>query len=327
MSLKFSIIIPVYNAEQYLAKSLNSYCNQTYKNYEIICVDDGSTDDSINILKSFAKKNNRIKIIKQKNAGPATARQTGLNNATGDYVWFVDADDSCEIDSLNKIKHYLKNYHYDILYFGVKLIQDKYEKHPSEAYYGLKNIPNLRFKEDLDLEHNAYLLFSLPRELWNKVYRREFLVENDIKFCHLISLYDDILFTTMCLFKSSSIKLSNDILYHYHMNHLGSIMGTANKRIDGIFYYFEIIHKFLEEETFSLYIKRNWLCKEICSMNYWLTRSSINQKYYFKRLKKLYKNIQNEIYNLTPNDSYQMKNQKRGLEIITSSKLLCYLLM
>ena len=103
---KFSIIIPVYNAEKYLPKCIDSLIKQTFKKFEIICINDGSSDKSLNILKRYATNDTRIKIFTQKNSGPAVARNLGLEKAQGKYLWFIDADDwieekACEI--LNNI--------------------------------------------------------------------------------------------------------------------------------------------------------------------------------------------------------------------------------
>lgn len=88
-----SIIIPVYNSEKYIDRCINSIVNQTYKDIEIILIDDGSSDRSIDIINNYVNKDNRIKVYTQKNAGPSSARNYGLDVSTGDYVMFVDADD------------------------------------------------------------------------------------------------------------------------------------------------------------------------------------------------------------------------------------------
>ena len=96
MQPKVSVIIPVYNVEKYLRQCLDSVVNQTLKDIEIICIDDGSTDNSLNILKEYAQKDNRIKIISKKNGGLSSARNAGLKFATGEFVGFVDSDDYIE---------------------------------------------------------------------------------------------------------------------------------------------------------------------------------------------------------------------------------------
>nr|MCR4662874.1 glycosyltransferase [Endomicrobiaceae bacterium] len=90
---KVSVIVPVYNVEQYLRQCLDSIINQTFKDFECICVNDGSTDNSLTILQEYSKKDNRIKIINQKNSGSSVSRNNGIKQALGQYVSFVDADD------------------------------------------------------------------------------------------------------------------------------------------------------------------------------------------------------------------------------------------
>ena len=100
--VKISVIVPVYNVEKYLKKCLNSLINQTLNDIEIICVDDGSTDSSIEILKEFELKDDRIIVISQKNEGAATSRNKGINLAKGEYISFVDSDDWLELDAFEK---------------------------------------------------------------------------------------------------------------------------------------------------------------------------------------------------------------------------------
>ena len=109
MNKKVSIIIPVYNAEKFLDKCIESLQNQTYKNLEFVFVDDGSKDNSVNILKKYAKKDKRIKIIRQKNAGPGPARNNGMKQSTGDYLTFVDSDDTINPDYIEQLMTHIKD--------------------------------------------------------------------------------------------------------------------------------------------------------------------------------------------------------------------------
>ncbi len=109
-----SVIVPVYNAEKYLKTCLNSIVNQTYPNLEIICVNDGSPDNSLEILKSYSKKDSRIKLINQKNQGLSGARNSGLKIATGDFITFVDSDDEINLKMLEEMLNILENTHADI---------------------------------------------------------------------------------------------------------------------------------------------------------------------------------------------------------------------
>lgn len=117
--MKISIIVPVYNSEKYLQKLINSILAQTYKNYEVIFVNDGSTDNSLNILKKEAEKNANIKIFTKKNEGPGIARKFGFNNATGDLIYFIDSDDWIPSkDTLERIHIIFQNKNIDILMFN-----------------------------------------------------------------------------------------------------------------------------------------------------------------------------------------------------------------
>ncbi|MFQ6739306.1 MAG: glycosyltransferase family 2 protein, partial [Alphaproteobacteria bacterium] len=115
---KVSVIIPVYNTEKFLPQCLNSIIYQTYKNLEIIIVNDGSTDNSDEICQTFAKHDKRIKIIYQTNSGVSAARNKGLLNATGDYVHFIDSDDYINLDYYEKIISGNKNINADIIATG-----------------------------------------------------------------------------------------------------------------------------------------------------------------------------------------------------------------
>ena len=117
---KISVIIPVYNVEKFLRKCLNSVRFQTYSNLEIICIDDGSTDRSFEILQEFASQDNRFVVIKQKNRGAGAARNRGIKLATGDYITFVDSDDWILLDLYETFVKKLEKSEVDIYMFNVE---------------------------------------------------------------------------------------------------------------------------------------------------------------------------------------------------------------
>ncbi|MGN0490935.1 glycosyltransferase family 2 protein [Ruminococcus sp.] len=125
-SIKFSIIIPVYNVEKYLNECVESVINQTYSNFEIILVDDGSTDSSPKICDSYVEKDNRIKVIHKKNGGLSSARNVGIKNMTGDYVLFLDSDDFWDDKSLlSSIDEVIRNYGSDVIILGYRKFYDE----------------------------------------------------------------------------------------------------------------------------------------------------------------------------------------------------------
>lgn len=145
---KVSIIVPVYNVEKYLAKCLDSLVNQTLKDIEIICINDGSTDNSLEILNTYAQKDSRITIIDKKNEGVSAARNTGLNISKGEYIMFVDSDDYLELpnvffkeeDVVEKIKYYVEN--------NFELEPDNKEKY-NKFFYTKENIRQ-KLVEEID---------------------------------------------------------------------------------------------------------------------------------------------------------------------------------
>lgn len=125
LSPKFSIIIPVYNVEFYLRECIDSVLLQDFQDYEIICVNDGSTDNSLEILKSFS--DSRIKIINQENQGLSCARNSGLDIALGQYVWFIDSDDKIAENSLSELNKLIDQKPYDLIFFNAKVFFDNKE--------------------------------------------------------------------------------------------------------------------------------------------------------------------------------------------------------
>lgn len=117
--MKISVVIPIYNVEQYLCKALDSVVNQTYKDIEIICVNDGSTDNCKKIIEDYASRDSRVKVVNQENAGLYAVRQTGVKIATGDYITYVDGDDWLELDAYEKIMTLAERSNADIIQYGV----------------------------------------------------------------------------------------------------------------------------------------------------------------------------------------------------------------
>ena len=124
--MKFSIIVPIFNLEKYLNKCLHSLATQTYTNIEIICVNDGSTDNSLGILKKYAEQDNRIKIIDKNNEGVSISRNEGIKIATGDYILFVDGDDWLDERACEILNNNISNNNYDLIYFNYNIYTKKF---------------------------------------------------------------------------------------------------------------------------------------------------------------------------------------------------------
>ena len=217
--IKVSIIIPVYNVEKYLRRCLDSVLNQTLKDIEIICVNDGSTDNSSLILEEYKKYDN-IKIINQKNSGLSVARNTGLDNATGECVAFIDSDDFIDKDFYEKLFNNIVQHNADIACASIIRENDKKKKFLID-YKEIELAKNIRDK---------FLLSHAPKYnfVWNKLYRKEFIDKNNLKFVPGM-IFEDMWFTPDVLEASSTLVTVPGTYYHYWKNQNSLIKGDCDK--------------------------------------------------------------------------------------------------
>ena len=210
---EISIIIPVYNVEQYLAECLVSVINQTLQDIEIICVDDGSTDGSADILKEYAIKDSRIKIILQKNKGAGAARNTGMQYATGKYYAFLDSDDFFEKDMLEKAYSEAEKQQADIVVFGCDLfINSKKVFEPCNYSIQYSLLPDKKPFAGTDIKKDVFKVFV--GWAWDKLFRADFIKTNNITFQEQRTT-NDMLFVFSAVVKADRISVIPDILAHY----------------------------------------------------------------------------------------------------------------
>lgn len=226
---KISIIVPVYNVEKYLRKCLDSLINQTYKNIEIICVNDGSTDHSFNILKEYADNDQRIIIVDKKNGGLSDARNDGIAKATGEYMMFVDSDDWIDLETCQRSLDAMLKYSVDVVMWSYM------------REFSHKSLPKIVFNEDCyfntnDTKYKLYRrLFGLYREelrhpenadaivtVWGKLYKSHLIIDNDIKFVDVktVGSCEDGLFNIEVFNHVKSAFFINETLYHYRKDNI-----------------------------------------------------------------------------------------------------------
>ncbi len=209
--VKVSIIIPIYNVEEYLANCLNSVINQTLQNIEIICINDGSTDKSFEILENFAKCDSRIKIINQSNVGQGIARNIAIQSAQGEYIGFVDPDDWINKNMFETLYNTAKKYNCD-------MVEESFVIHnePRKYIKVQKNKLNLPEKKNFNSQSIENYIFSAKLAVWNKLYKTEFIKQNNIKFMHC-SRGEDIIFTVLSRALANNIIYINNADYHYRI--------------------------------------------------------------------------------------------------------------
>ena len=220
MSDKVSIILPVYNVERYLPQCIQSIIEQTFSEIEIILVDDGSTDRSPLICDTFAERDDRIKVIHQTNGGAAKARNTGMDNSTGDYIMFIDSDDWIEKNTVKELLTLLKTSQCDIV---MCQFIDEYvngnEKHNYIDKEGVFSNVDIARKMLMRWE---YLISCC------KLYRREVLENVRWVEGHCI---DDEFFTYKAIINANRIRLCRNYLYHYRQRK-SSAMGNEKKKFE-----------------------------------------------------------------------------------------------
>jgi len=225
--IKISVIIPVYNSEKYLKRCLDSVLGQTMSELEVICVNDGSTDKSLEILEQYSKSDERIIIINQNNLGVSTARNAGLDIARGEYVGFVDADDFIDSDFYEKLYTNAAVYSADVVCGGIKRENEK-KRATLMKYNTVKTVDDV--KEKFKSTNTPKYSF-----VWNKIYLREKLLINGIKFEDGI-FYEDLIFTPNVLIKLGRLVTVSDTYYHY-WKHSDSVIkiDTDKTRADKLY--------------------------------------------------------------------------------------------
>lgn len=296
--MKISVIVPVYNTSKYLSKCLDSILNQTYKNYEIIIVNDGSTDNSDKIINEYVSKHKNIKYYNKKNGGQASARNLALKNATGEYVTFIDSDDYVDLDMF---KNMIENIDDSDIVICDILIESN-NSFVLKTYNKINKLPG----------KNYMTSYMGPVA---KLYKRKFLEEYDFKFMEDI-FYEDLASIPYLGMYTNKIKYVEKPFYHYvirsgstmkqqkynkHLEDIFAVMDHLTKEIDSKLYKEELEYLYIEHLLYSAslrfikYDKYDEIDKIniIINNNYPLYKNNI----YYKNKSIKFKIICNLVYN------------------------------
>ena len=243
--IDISVIIPVYNAEKYLRGCLDSLVNQTKKEIEIVAVDDGSTDSSVDILNEYKEKYPELfKIILQPNQRQGAARNNGMRNSVGKYITFVDSDDSLKADALECLYEKAVAYDCDVVACDADCI------YPDKTVI-IKSGVDFETKE-ISADQKKKLLLDMYMVIWNKIYKRELFFDNDIFFQPEI-WYEDVLFLNMLISKVKSISFVDKSLYNYYQRE-NSVTYTYSEKLNDILYVMkETVRYYKENGIFEKY--------------------------------------------------------------------------
>lgn len=210
---KISTIIPVYNQEKHIEKALKSIIDQTFEPYEILIINDASTDKTQDKCKKFKMLYKNIKIINlTKNMGVSNARNIGIDNANGDYIHFMDSDDTIEKDMYENIIDEIGNKEKDLIITGTRYN----ENNKINIYIPQKcEINTLNEMKDFIKDNCISGRRDIFNVVWNKLYKRDFLLKNDIRFDKNITFGEDFLFNLKCMKNTNSIYIINKAYYNY----------------------------------------------------------------------------------------------------------------
>ncbi|WP_296790749.1 glycosyltransferase family 2 protein [uncultured Methanobrevibacter sp.] len=277
-----SVIVPVYNGEKYLNQCLDSISNQTLENIEIICINDGSSDNTSSILKKYSSKDNRFKIITTENRGQGCARNSALNEAIGEYISFVDADDWIESDSLELLYKKAKSDDLDMVFFQMVNYMQSSDNFVSTDLYNIKSFENNGINERSVFNHNTTqkFLFEIPVGPVSKFYNRRFIESNNLRFPEGMYFEDNAFFYNAYFHCKKAGFLKKQL--YYRRRHEESVTQTFDEsKFDIVKAANEVLEVFANHSMYDVY-KGDVINHTFSMLLEWFRKSPLNirQKFY-----------------------------------------------
>lgn len=271
----FSIIIPIYNAEKTLRKCLDSICEQTFENYEVILIDDGSTDQSLSICQRYEIQNKKFRVHHQNNAGPSAARNAGLDKAEGKWICFVDSDDCIDASYLQDIWDVAQNYDADIVFIGHNKVNESGMK---EAFLP-GEVMETNIKTALALSEHDMFGYT-----WIKAFCRDSIKE--IRFDASLNLFEDEVFTCQVLPNCRHIGVVNKPIYNYNVGDGSSLIGRTHQdyclKCDKVYQAWKVMLSGCQESAHILARKANSF---VSRCYYYAFERQVSIQRYFSQLK------------------------------------------
>lgn len=278
-----AVIVPMYMCEEYVPGVLDNLCTQSYKDIEIICVVDGSPDRTLERAEEFAAKDGRIRVYNQAHSGAGVARNYGLSLAQGEYVMFLDADDFYFPDYISRMLSAIEDKDADIA--ACRFLQQNYWNGSVQKDLGI--VERFLGKADvIEPEKTKYLLCAFSPAAHNKIYRRSFLLSNDLHFSSTESI-NDLFFSVTSLICAKKIALIWDNLYIYRVYHnANSISAKRDNFGDDLFTVFSDLYKWLKEKGLEDYYLESY-CRKWRGSFHNYARYGVNKVFQEKSVKYL----------------------------------------
>ncbi|MCI6932082.1 MAG: glycosyltransferase [Tenericutes bacterium] len=325
-----SIVLPIYNiSEDFLKKCIDSLIKQTHENIEIILVDDGSTNNSLELCNSYSKKDKRIKVIHQENSGVSVARNRGLENSKGKYVCFIDPDDWVKTNYIEKLLNCIEKNQAELVLCNCTVSYNSNER---------KNDFMILDEEEKLLDRSQVIELQkqligkkicqyYPPEVaagvpWAKMFKKDFLSKNNLTFIPGMIRMQDNIFCLYAYELSNKVCFVNDRLYVYRKEFGSACFKFSPKIIEYFEKYYEETLKFMNQYKKDEKWFKAFYMKELTSFN-----SYFNQYFFNKKNKNDYKNIKHELDDLLSKDIYQNALSNIDYRLLTNSeKIFVFLL-
>lgn len=271
MKVRLSIIIPVYNAEKYLRQCLGSILSQGMEEMEIICIDDHSTDGSLEILKEHQKQDDRICVIQNMdNLGAGKCRNLGIDAAHGEYLLFMDADDWLFEGSIERVYQTARQFGADVLRCRALDMDDQTRENIISVHNGLKKVPFFLFDRAIRFPAFYWIFPKVCVAPWGGLVKRQFLLEKGIHFNDLVCVNDRSFFWETVL-NAEKIVFTQFFLVHYRTNIGSSLVGSRIKNFDCHFESYQLVNSLCTELPPK--IRRCVLNGELLDIANWLEKS------------------------------------------------------
>ena len=257
-NIKISVIMPIYNAGEYLSRAIGDLLSQSFTDIELICVDDGSTDNSDTIIRSFMRKDSRVKMITQRNGGPSIARNAGLAEAVGDYIIFLDADDFYEKNLLSSLYEVAERDNLDVAVARFDIYNDNQNKYttPMEEPHSGIFVPGGVTSKN---EHPDFILSSTTGYVWNKLFRASFIRNMEISFDPELYVFEDVYFVCSALALAERVGRIESVLIHHRVYSEQSRARLFRKYYSQVPIIYKKLKNFLMQRGLYIPLKRGYL--------------------------------------------------------------------
>lgn len=309
---KISVIVPVYNVEKYLSICIESVLNQSFKNFELILINDGSSDKSGIICDKYSLKDKRISVVHKENEGVSAARNYGLKICRGEYVIFIDSDDFIDSDTLEVSYNMAKHNNIDTVIFGIESFDDS-DRKELITYNQLKDTKIYSSKDAI----KKFLNYEIRGYSCNRLVKRTVLIENNILYPEGIRFGEDICPTLKIISNSNKVMLFNKPMYHYRQSNSSASKKLSEKDLKDYISQVDESIKFYESLNYDIdmldYIKTFKIFTYLNAVNWYIKLLEFNMKDIKYRYNEFFSNIH---INYNVRDVFLTKQLNKNYKII-----------